>query len=86
MLLLTRTTSLGHLSHVTIAEITSVVRDVPSQVSLTTADGLPRDCAVNLHHIQTVSQSLLGPLITTLSEARMDAVRKAALFALDLGP
>jgi len=71
------------LGEVTIAPITSTIRDIPSEVILSKdADGLPGDCAVNLDHIQTVSKGKIGALITTLSEERMLDVRAAMLFAL----
>ena len=44
--------------------------------------GMPRACAFNLDHIQTVAKSKLGALITTLPMVRMQEVRAALLFAL----
>jgi mRNA interferase MazF len=43
---------------------------------------MPRDCAVNLDHVQTVSRGQLGALITTLPERRLAEIRRALLFAL----
>ncbi len=43
-----------------------------------------RDCAINLDHVQTISKSKIGALITTLAEERMLQVRDAISFALDL--
>jgi mRNA interferase MazF len=43
---------------------------------------MPRDCAVNLDHVQTVAKVRVGGLITTLTPARMAEVRSALLFAL----
>lgn len=82
VLLLTRESALDFLSEVTVAPITSAIRDIPSEVTLGRADGVPRDCAANLDHLQTVPKSRLGPLITTLSSNRMREVRLALLFAL----
>jgi mRNA interferase MazF len=82
VLILTRDSALEFLGEVTVAPVTSTVRDIPSEVALTGADGLPRDCAVNLDHIQTVSRSRIGSVITTLSSSRMAEVRLALLFAL----
>ena len=45
---------------------------------------MPRPCAVNCDHIQTVPKPILGPLLTTLSKDKMEQVRQAILFALDL--
>jgi mRNA interferase MazF len=44
---------------------------------------MPRACAVNLDHVQTVSRAKIGPLITTLGPRRIGQVRNALLFALD---
>ncbi|MFO0837627.1 MAG: type II toxin-antitoxin system PemK/MazF family toxin [Phycisphaerae bacterium] len=82
VLILTRDSALQFLGEATIAPLTTTVRDIPSEVVLTPADGLPRECAVNLDHVQTVSVGKIGRLIATLGPARMQAVRAALLFAL----
>lgn len=82
VLVLTRPPALEFLDDVTVAPITSTIRDVPSEVVLGEPDGVPTDCAVNLYHLQTVPKSRLGRLITTLSAERMREVRSALLFAL----
>ena len=82
-MILTRNSAIDYLAEVTVAPITRTIRDGPSEVLLTQADGLPEDCAVNLHHLQTVSKSKLGGLITTLDNQTMTRVREALLFALD---
>ena len=82
VVLLTRDSVIEYLGEVTIAPITSTIRDIPSEVVLGSADGMPRACAVNLDHVQTVAKGRIGPLITTLSTARMAHVRAALLFAM----
>ncbi len=82
VLILTRDSALEFLGEATVAPVTSTVRAIPSEVLLTSADGLPRDCAVNLDHLQTVSKAKIGALITTLGAGRMREVRAALLFAL----
>ena len=57
VLILTRDSALEFLGEVTAAPLTSTVRDIPSEAALTHADGLPRDSAINLDHVQTVSKS-----------------------------
>lgn len=83
VLILTRDSILDLLGEVTIAPITSTIRDIPSEVLLTEEDGMPRSCAVNLDHVQTVPKAKLGALITSLLPERMQEVRTALLFALD---
>jgi mRNA interferase MazF len=65
-----------------VAPVTSTIRDIPSEVVLTTADGMPRECAVNLDHLQTVSRAKIGAVITALPESRLRDMRVALLFAL----
>lgn len=84
VLVLTRDSILGRLGEVTVAPITSTVRDIPSEVFLSKQDGMPRDCAVNCDHIQTVSKGKLGRAITSLPPDKMAAVGRAIRFALDL--
>ncbi len=84
VLVLTRDSVLQYLGEVTIAPITSTVRDIPSEVFLSKADGMPLDCAVNCDHLQTVSKGKIGSLITSLSPVKMTDVGRAIRFALDL--
>ena len=85
VLLLTRDSVLEYLGEVTIAPITTAVRNIPSEVLLTSEDGMPRTCAINLDHVQTVSKDKLGPVIAVLAASRMEEVRSALLFALGFG-
>jgi mRNA interferase MazF len=82
VLVLTRDSALEFLGEVTVAPITSTIRDIPSEVLLTKADGMPRDGAVNFDHLQTVSKTKIGSLITTLSASKIQEMRPSLLFAL----
>lgn len=82
VLILTRDSIIPYLGEVTVAPITSTVRRIPSEVLLSTSDGVPEDCAVNLDHMQTVEKSKMGALITTLGSDKMKQVRAALMFAL----
>jgi len=84
ILILTRDSVLEYLGEVTIAPITTTVRDIPSEVFLSTADGMPQDCAANCDHLQTVSKGKIGPLITSLPRTKMLEVGQAIRFALDI--
>src|SRR4030043_1183535 len=77
VLILTRDSILEYLGEVTVAPITSTIRDIPSEVFLSKEEGMSRDCAVNCDHIQTVSKGKIGSRITTLSLEKMDQVREA---------
>ncbi len=84
VLILTRDSIIEYLGEVTVAPITTTIRDIPSEVFLSKEDGMFRDCAVNCDHLQTVSKAKLGSLITTLSQGKMYRVSEAIQFALDL--
>ena len=84
VLILTRDSVLDYLGEVTIAPITSVIRDIPSEVFLSKTDGMPRDCAINCDHLQTVSKGKIGSLISNLSPFKMADVGQAIRFALNI--
>ena len=84
VVILTRAAALEFLSEVTVAPVTSTIRDIPTEVVLTGDDGMPRTCVANLDHIQTVARAQVGALITTLRAERMREVAAALRFALDV--
>jgi mRNA interferase MazF len=82
VLVLTRDSIIDVLGEVTVAPITSTIRDIPTEVTVGAPEGLPRDCAINLDHLQTVPKARIGAAIGTLGASRMGEVRAALLFAL----
>jgi len=85
VLLLTRSSAIGFLTGLTVAPLTTQIRDIPTEVLLTPEeDGVAEVCAVNLDNLQTVQKRQLGPLITTLSLRRMQDVQRAIQFALGM--
>jgi len=84
VLILTRDSILEYLGEVTVAPITTTVRDIPSEVFLSKQDGMIKGCAINLDHIQTVSKGKIGSLITTLSPDKLELVSEAIQFARNL--
>jgi mRNA interferase MazF len=84
VLILTRNSVLEYLGEVTVAPITTTIRDIPSEVHLSEADGMPRDCAINCDHLQTVSKRKIGTLITSLHPTEMRDVGRAIRFSLDI--
>ncbi|NOY58192.1 MAG: type II toxin-antitoxin system PemK/MazF family toxin [Calditrichaeota bacterium] len=81
VLILTRTSAIKFLGEITIAPITSTVRDIPTEIILDESDGMKTTCAVNLDHIQTISKVKIGSYITKLSERKMHQLKPALLFA-----
>jgi mRNA interferase MazF len=84
VVILTRNSILEYLGEVTIAPVTSTIRDIPSEVLLSRLEGMQNDCAINCDHIQTVSKSNIGSMITSLSKEKLSEVRDAVNFALNL--
>ena len=84
VLILTRDSILDYLGEVTVAPVTSTIRDIPSEVFLSQEDGVKKDCVVNLDHIQTVSKNNFGTRLTSLSRNKMKSVGEAIRFALDI--
>jgi mRNA interferase MazF len=84
VLVLTRNSIIEYLNEITVAPITTTIRDIASEVPLGKEDGMPDECAVNLDHIQTVRKEQIGTLLTVLSDEKLAKVTGAIRFALDL--
>jgi len=85
VLVLTRTTLLGHLSTGTVAALSRTIRDVASEVVLDPSLGLPARCAANLHNVFTLRRDDFGAYIATLPSDVMSRVDRALVFALGVG-
>ena len=81
VVILTRDSALEFLSEVSVAPVTSTIRDIPTEVLLGPGDGMSTECAVNLDHVQTVSRGNLGPLITMLGPGKLVEIRRSLLSA-----
>lgn len=84
VLVLTPDSIIPSLSEVTVAPVTTTVRGIPSEVVLSADDGMPRKCAVNCDHLQTVPRGRVGSLLTSLPAEKMESVATAVRFALAL--
>jgi mRNA interferase MazF len=84
IVILTRDAILEYLGEVTVAPITSTIRRIPSEVLLSNENGMKNNCVINCDHIQTVSKSQVGSLITTLSNDKLTDLRSAICFALNI--
>lgn len=84
VLVLTRTGAIGFLHAVTVAPITTTIRDVPTEVLLGEEHGLKSPSAAKLDALQTVSKERLGRLLGSIDAASKRAIRSAVLFALEL--
>lgn len=84
VLILTRDSAIAFLTKVTVAPLTTTIRDIPSEVVIDQNDGVSRTCAVNPDNLQTVPKGNVGGLIAGLGVQRMREVDRALSFALDL--
>jgi mRNA interferase MazF len=84
VVVLTRDAAIGKLNALTVGPITRTIRNIPSEVLLTPADGVPTSCAVALDNILTVSRSLLDSGITTLPRPKMHQVFTAIRYVFDM--
>lgn len=84
VVLLSRDEAYSVRNAVTVAEVTSTIRNIPVEVNLGLEDGLPKKCVMNLDTIITIRKELLTEKITDLTPEKIDKVNKAIKFALDL--
>ncbi|MBI4701427.1 MAG: type II toxin-antitoxin system PemK/MazF family toxin [Deltaproteobacteria bacterium] len=82
VVVLTRSSALRFLNRVTVAPVTSTVRDIPTEVVLDEDDGMRGRCAVNLDHVVTVPRQGLGRRLTALRADKLAAICRALDFAL----
>lgn len=85
VLVLTRQEVIGLLETVMVAPITSTIRGAPSEVVLGVDEGLKRESAVNLDHVQTVEKSRLRRFLGTVEPVKMSAVCRALAVAVGCG-
>jgi mRNA interferase MazF len=69
---------------VTIAQVTTTIRDIPVEVVLDEKDGLHHKCVVNLDTISTILKSRLIKRISSLKAEKIKQINTAIKFALGL--
>jgi mRNA interferase MazF len=68
---LTRQAAIPVLTSVLVAPATRTIRGIPTEVTLTRADGMPEECALSFDNLATVPKALLTERITRMSDERM---------------
>lgn len=71
VLVLTREAAIPVLKRVTIASISRRIRDIPTEVILDEADGMPARCAVSLDNLGEAWKAMLIDHVATLLPVRM---------------
>ena len=84
VVLLSRNESYRVRTHVIITPVTTVIRNIASEVRLGPEDGLGRPSVANLDVIMTIPKSSLQRTITTLSQEKLVSVDAAVRFALGM--
>ena len=84
VVLLSRNEAYHVRNAVTIAPITTTIRDIPVEVILGEKDGLPQKCVINADNVTTIPKSLLLKKICSLHFEKLLQLNKAVKFALDL--
>lgn len=84
VVLLSRDEAYAVRNAVTVAEVSTTIRDIPVEVMLGPEDGLPKKCVVNLDTIVTIRKELLTDRISKLSPDRIQSVEAAIRFALSI--
>jgi mRNA interferase MazF len=82
VLILTRDSAMAVLNSLTVAPITSTIRNIPTEVVLTEEDGLPATCAANFDNLQTVPKGNIGERISHLTTRKLKEAANAISFAL----
>ncbi len=76
-LIVTRTHALPVLSVVTVAPVTTRIRNIEAEVPLGRPEGLPRECVANFDNIQQVPKSLLVKRVGELGPLRSGEICRA---------
>lgn len=84
VLVLTRTSAIPTLHNVTVATISTNIRNVETEVVLGPADGMARRCAVSCDNIHTLRVQYLDRAVAELSPERMSEVFQAIRNAFDM--
>lgn len=82
IVVMTRGSVIRHLHSVVAAPVTSTVRGIPSEVSLTREDGLLHDSVANFDSLQLVPRARLLRQVGALSDAKLLEACRALRFAI----
>ena len=81
VVVLTRPEVIDLLDTVMVAPVTSTIRGAPSEVAVGIDEGLKRESAANLDHVQTVDKRRLKRFVGSLDAAKMRQVCRALAIA-----
>ena len=80
VLVVTRSEAVPVLAGIVVAPVARTVRDIPTEIRLGEAEGLPTDCAASFDNLQRIRRSALAERLGGLGQRRQQIC--AALRAL----
>lgn len=86
VLILTRDEVLDRLNEIIVVPITRTIRNIETEIILTSEDGMPVTCALNFDHVSLGQRDRFGSVICVLRDARWPEVQEALLIACGLSP
>ncbi len=84
VVIVTRQVAIPVLTNVTVALVTSTVRDLPTEVALDQRHGLERESVINCDNLLTVPKASLVGWRGRLGVDELDALAEAVAIALEL--
>jgi mRNA interferase MazF len=85
VVLVSRDSAYAVRASITVAEVSTTVRGIPSEVPLGKREGLPRRCVANADSLVTIPKTWLDSRIAPLSTDKALALDAALRFSLALG-
>lgn len=84
VVLVSRQAAYAVRASVTVVEVSTRQRSIPSEVPLGRRDGLPKACVANADNVVTIPKTWLDERIAMLSAAKLEAIDLALKFSLGL--
>jgi mRNA interferase MazF len=85
VLLLSREDAYSYLNKFIVVEITTTIRNIPSEVPLGRAEGLAKPCVANCDNIRRIARSALRQRTVKVSAHRIREVKRAVGYAFGWG-
>ncbi len=82
VLLLSRDDAYSYLNKFIAADVTTVIRHIPTEVALGRNERMPKPCVASFDNVRVVSRSALVQCISALSPRRIPEVERALGYAL----
>ena len=81
VLILTRATAVPVLRRVLVAPLTRTIRNLPTEVRLGEADGVPDECVISFDNLEQAYKESLSEPIASLSGPLESSIARAIVFS-----